>query len=960
MNRIYKVIWSKVKHQYVVVSELAHSCTKSTSSRIGRSAAAVLAALVLTTGVGALSVQAADPLVEDPYAILNDKIDETDAHSSDPVVTLVKSPVAAMSDAAPLAEGDEGQSGVTALANPTGQPEQHTIYNENGFYAHNGNSTYNALTNDGLWVGGDAQTVGFHVDNEGNLFTNGTATFKQGADMGGKKITHVANGVEGDDAVNMSQLTDVDNKIRTNTAGDGISVVDDAAGKTSTISVKLKDGENNLAVDKDGLSLKSEVTLDKVTSDNFTVDGTNISLTNAGLVMGDTTKLTSDGLTTGKVTVGNVVLDSTTNKITGLANGSAPSDAVNMSQLTDVDNKIRTNTAGDGISVVDDAAGKTSTISVKLKDGENNLAVDKDGLSLKSEVTLDKVTSDNFTVDGTNISLTNAGLVMGDTTKLTSDGLTTGKVTVGNVVLDSTTNKITGLANGSAPSDAVNMSQLTDVDNKIRTNTAGDGISVVDDAAGKTSTISVKLKDGENNLAVDKDGLSLKSEVTLDKVTSDNFTVDGTNISLTNAGLVMGDTTKLTSDGLTTGKVTVGNVVLDSTTNKITGLANGSAPSDAVNMSQLTDVDNKIRTNTAGDGISVVDDAAGKTSTISVKLKDGENNLAVDKDGLSLKSEVTLDKVTSDNFTVDGTNISLTNAGLVMGDTTKLTSDGLTTGKVTVGNVVLDSTTNKITGLANGSAPSDAVNMSQLTDVDNKIRTNTAGDGISVVDDAAGKTSTISVKLKDGENNLAVDKDGLSLKSEVTLDKVTSDNFTVDGTNISLTNAGLVMGDTTKLTSDGLTTGKVTVGNVVLDSTTNKITGLVTDGSNGSEAVSVDYLKDYVSTAGVGKAYAEGNGISIVNGIDNNPSTISVKLKDGEQNLAVDKDGLSLKPEVTLDKVTSDNFTVDGTNISLTNAGLVMGDTTKLTSDGLTTTVGNVVLDSTTNKITGGKRKQSV
>ena len=56
MNRIYKVIWSKVKHQYVVVSELAHSCTKSTSSCVGRSTAAVLAALVLTMGVG--SVQA--------------------------------------------------------------------------------------------------------------------------------------------------------------------------------------------------------------------------------------------------------------------------------------------------------------------------------------------------------------------------------------------------------------------------------------------------------------------------------------------------------------------------------------------------------------------------------------------------------------------------------------------------------------------------------------------------------------------------------------------------------------------------------------------------------------------------------------------------------------------------------------------------------------------------------------
>ena len=58
MNRIYKVIWSKVKHQYVVTSEFAHSCTKSTGRTLGRSAAAVLAVLVLTTGIGAMPVQA--------------------------------------------------------------------------------------------------------------------------------------------------------------------------------------------------------------------------------------------------------------------------------------------------------------------------------------------------------------------------------------------------------------------------------------------------------------------------------------------------------------------------------------------------------------------------------------------------------------------------------------------------------------------------------------------------------------------------------------------------------------------------------------------------------------------------------------------------------------------------------------------------------------------------------------
>lgn len=59
MNKIYKVIWSKARHQYVVASELAKSVTKGAGSRIGRTAAAVLAAIVLTAGAG-LPAQAAD------------------------------------------------------------------------------------------------------------------------------------------------------------------------------------------------------------------------------------------------------------------------------------------------------------------------------------------------------------------------------------------------------------------------------------------------------------------------------------------------------------------------------------------------------------------------------------------------------------------------------------------------------------------------------------------------------------------------------------------------------------------------------------------------------------------------------------------------------------------------------------------------------------------------------------
>lgn len=65
MNKIYKVIWSKTKQRYVVVSELAHSCAKQTERTLGKSAAALMAVLALTAGVGIVPVWAAEAVTPD-------------------------------------------------------------------------------------------------------------------------------------------------------------------------------------------------------------------------------------------------------------------------------------------------------------------------------------------------------------------------------------------------------------------------------------------------------------------------------------------------------------------------------------------------------------------------------------------------------------------------------------------------------------------------------------------------------------------------------------------------------------------------------------------------------------------------------------------------------------------------------------------------------------------------------
>ena len=246
---------------------------------------------------------------------------------------------------------------------------------------------------------------------------------------------------------------------------------------------------------------------------------------------------------------------------------------------------------------------------------------------------------------------------------------------------------------------------------------------------------------------------------------------------MTNAGLVMGDTTKLTSDGLTTGKVSVGSVVLDSTTNTITGLANGSAPSDAVNMSQLTGVENKILTNTPGEGISVVNDADGKTSTISVKLKDGEDNLAVGTEGLSLKPEITLDKVTASNgFMIDSAT-SFTGDGLKISGLTYVSADGL------------NANNKKITSVSRGdisATSTDAVNGSQLWDVknvtDNAVQYSNTGK--TRIELAGSKGTTITnlaeSPLADNSTDAATVNQVYDVDQKVGTAKWTNTNF-LDG-----------------------------------------------------------------------------------------------------------------------------------------------------------------------------------
>ena len=111
----------------------------------------------------------------------------------------------------------------------------------------------------------------------------------------------------------------------------------------------------------------------------------------------------------------------------------------------------------------------------------------------------------------------------------------------------------------------------------------------------------------------------------------------------------------------------------------------------------------------AGNGIAIAD-PDGAAPAISVQLKEGEQNLAVGTEGLSLKPEVTLDKVTASNgFMIDSAT-SFTGDGLKISGLTYVSADGL------------NANNKKITSVSSGeisATSTDAVNGSQLWNIKN-------------------------------------------------------------------------------------------------------------------------------------------------------------------------------------------------------------------------------------------------
>ena len=603
----------------------------------------------------------------------------------------------------------------------------------------------------------DSVTTGGTVINNNGLTVGGkTYVTNNGLNANGQKVTNVATGTAGTDAVNVDQL---------NAA---------IAGTAKATTVKAKDA--NVTV-TEGLSTETggkEYTVglgDKVTlgtaDKKIVVDGTSGKIT-AG------SKVTIDG-TTGDIQAGTVKVTGagTVNELTNrtwdidnptIVHGQAAtedqlktvSDGVktNKTDITNINTTIGKglNFKGDDATVINKKLGEQLDIkggadASKLSDG--NIGVVSGNGALNVKLAKD-VKVDSVTTGGTVIN--NNGLTVGGKTYVTNNGL------------NANGQKVTNVATGTAGTDAVNVDQL---------NAA---------IAGTAKATTVKAKDA--NVTV-TEGLSTETggkEYTVglgDKVTlgtaDKKIVVDGTSGKIT-AG------SKVTIDG-TTGDIQAGTVkvtgagTVNELTNRTWDIDNPTiVHGQAATEDQLKTVSDGVKTNKTN--ITNINNTIGKGLNFG-----GDSGAVINKklgEKLEIKGGASAD-LTDDNIGVvsDGTKLNVK-----LKKDVNLGPDGSLTinGKTYVNKDGLNANGQKITNVANGTANSDAVNFGQLKDAvaagktilkDGK-NTTVEGEGtvanpykVNVNDDlvlgkkgADGKDGSIGVNGKDGSAVVINGKDG--------------------------------------------------------------------------------------------------------------------------------------------------------------------------------------------------------
>ena len=735
-------------------------------------------------------------------------------------------------------------------------------------------------------TGLDSVTAGGTTINSSGLTVGGkTYVTPNGINANDKKITNVADGevaANSKDAVNGGQLhaakTELNNNINdaktelNKNIGDAKTELNKNINDAKTelngnIDNAKTDLNNNISTAKNDVintglkfdadtggaktnKLGSKVTVngdDNITTEiSQTGDDTKIGL-KLKKDLNVTTITAADTVKAGTVTMGKQsggAGGANGNFVTGLDNKSWNADnpqavsgrAATEDQLKSVNDKVNTNVTninkglnfnGDSGAAINKKLGDTVTIkggaTADLTD--NNIGVVSDGSTLNVKLAKTLTGLDSVTAGGTTIN--SSGLTVGGKTYVTPSGI------------NANNQKITGLAKGTDPTDAVNFSQLQD---------AIGGTAKASTVKAKNSNITVD--EGTNAAGGKEFTIGLGDKITLG--TANPVSVDGTTgtvTGLTNTAWDVDNPQAVTGRAATEDQLKSVNTQVNTNKDKIaqntTDIAQNTTDIDK-NKQDITKNKADIAQNTTDIGKNKTDIAQNKqniaqntqdittnrnaisaiNTTIAKGLNfDGDSGAVINKqlgDKLSIKGGAAAANLTDNNIGVvsDGSTLNvklaktLTGLDSVTAGGTIINSGGLTVGgKNYVSPNGINANDQKITNVANGDVAAnskDAVNGSQLHDTKTELNKNISdaktelnkniGDAKTELtnkglrfnaDNNAEKTNKLGSKVTvNGDDNITTEisqtgddtKIGLKLKKDLNVTSVTATETVKAGT----------------------------------------------------------------------------------------------------------------------------------------------------------------------------------
>ena len=708
--------------------------------------------------------------------------------------------------------------------------------------------------------------------------SNGNMVLTVANDKGDKQqvtLTDIASKAQQDN--NTSSITTINTTLDKglNFAGDTGAVSNRKLGDTVTVkggaTGALSDG--NIGVESDGngtLNVKLAKTLSGL--DSVTAGGTTIN--NSGLTVGGKTYVSPTGI------------NANNQKITNVADGTVGAgskDAVNGGQLHDAKNELNTNINNAKTDLInkglrfdaDNNSEKTNKLGSKVTvNGDDNITTEitqtgddtKIGVKLNKNLNVQTLTATDTVKAG--------GVTMGKhaDSKNYVTGLdnrdwdvNTSNPVNGRAATEDQLKKISDVvkSQGAAATDYRLVKNAAAADEAYTVDSNGDVDLTVEDKNHAGSKETVKIKDVASKSKLDKvinDGLKFDANTGGEKTNKLGSKVsvkgDNSNIITSISQDTNGDSTidvKLGKD-LKTETITatgkdgkdgkIGINGKDGVTTNISVTRDGKPGVDGAAGTTTTrivyqkpDGTNEEVAN-LNDGMMYGGDTGNvikKKLNNQVNVKGGisdesklatEDNIGVVSDGsdtLKLRLAKELKGLMSATFTNGGNNTVINGDGMTItpagGNAVSLTKDGLNNGG------------NKITNVANGTDPNDAVNKSQLDKA-------TAAASTTV---SAGNNITVTPSTNaNGSKNYEV-----SLKDQVTLGSDATKQIAMDGTT-----GTIKAGD--KVTIDG-NKGTIKAGNVTIDGENGTIKAgdkVTIDGKDGKIAagkISVDGKDGYVT-----------------------------------------------------------------------------------------------------------------